>query len=323
MTGAKAHAGSSAAGAAAGAGGVRGLSPERVTLEAQIGLKAAGESLRLGSRRVRAQMAGGHLSSFKGRGVEFDESRLYQPGDDLRTMDWRVTARTGKPHTKIFREERNRPVMVWLDLRASMLFATRGAFKAVRAAETAALVAWSAIGNGDRFGGLVFSETEHEELRPRLGRRSALQLFQTVARAAFWHPAGGNDGGAADRALQRLTRVARPGSQIFLLSDFRGLGRDTDRHLRQLASHGEVFLVHFFDPIEAELPPPGRYRIQSGGRSFAIDTGDAALRSEHRARFAQRRAHLEALGRLPGMELIECATIDDPRRVLTQRFRNR
>ncbi len=305
-----------------------GLEPARVTLEGLIGLKAAGESLKLGSRRVRAQMAGGHLSAFKGRGVEFDESRLYQPGDDLRTMDWRVTARTGKPHTKIFREERNRPVMVWLDLRASMLFATRGAFKAVRAAETAALVAWSAIGNGDRFGGLVFSESEHEEFRPRLGRRSALQLFQIVAREVFWRAPGGagrgaTDAAAADHALQRLTRVVRPGSQIFLLSDFRGLGPDADRHLRELASHGEVFLVHFFDPVEAELPPPGHYRINTGGRAFAIDTGDSTLREEHRARFAQRRAQLEALGRLPGMELIECATIDDPRRVLTQRFRNR
>ena len=92
-------------------------------------------------------------------------------------MDWRVTARTGKPHTKVFREERNRPVFVWLDLRRPMLFATRGAFKAVRAAEIAALVAWSAVANGDRLGGLVFSETEHHELRPALGARAALRLL--------------------------------------------------------------------------------------------------------------------------------------------------
>lgn len=301
--------------------------PERVTLESLIRLKAAGEALRLGSRRPRAQSAGGHLSPFKGRGVEFDESRLYQPGDDLRTMDWRVTARTGKPYTKIFREERNRPVMVWLDLRTSMLFGTRGAFKGVRAAETAALVAWSAIANGDRFGGLVFSETEHEELRPRLGRRAALQLFELVAREALWSPVrAAPDPGAADNAdhaLLRLTRVARPGSLIFLLSDFQGLGRDADRHLRQLASHGEVFLVHFFDAIEAELPPPGRYRIKVGARSFAIDTRNAALRAEYRERFEARRARLEALARLPGIQLIECATADEPRRVLTQRFRSR
>ncbi len=119
--------------------------------------------------RVRVVTSGGHLSPYKGRGVEFDESRPYQPGDDLRTIDWRVTARTGKPHTKVFREERNRPVFVWLDLRRPMLFATRGEFKGVRAAEMAALIAWSAVAHGDRLGGLVFSESEHHELRPALG----------------------------------------------------------------------------------------------------------------------------------------------------------
>jgi uncharacterized protein (DUF58 family) len=299
--------------------------PQRVTLEALIGLKAAGESLKLGSIRVRALVSGGHLSSFKGRGVEFDESRPYQPGDDLRTMDWRVTARTGKPHTKVFREERNRPVMVWVDLRGSMMFGTRAAFKGVRAAEAAALIAWSAIGNGDRFGGLVFSETEHHELRPRLGRRAALQLLQLVSAEPFWSSAGGGEGGRenADHALLRLTRVARPGGLIFLLSDFRGLGPDAERHIRQLARHGEVFLVHFFDPVEAELPPAGRYRIKAGKRSFTVDTGDPALRAEYRGRFEARRAALEALARLQSVHLIECATTDDPRKVLTERFKNR
>jgi uncharacterized protein (DUF58 family) len=324
VTARAAAAGVPAATAAARAARDRAGFPERVTLEALIGLKAAGESIDLGAIRVRALAAGGHLSAFKGRGVEFDESRLYQPGDDLRTMDWRVTARTGKPHTKVFREERNRPVMVWLDLRASMRFATRAAFKAVRAAEAAALIAWSAVGNGDRFGALVFSETEHHELRPRLGRRAALQLFQLVSGDVFWSPPAG-DGGRdnADHALLRLTRVVRPGGLIFLLSDFRGLGPDSERHIRQLARHGEVFLVHFFDPVEAELPPPGRYRIKVGSRSFAIDTADAALRASYRARFEARRAWLESLGRVPGVHLVECATTGDPRIELTRRFKNR
>jgi uncharacterized protein (DUF58 family) len=108
-------------------------SPVRVTLTDLVRLRPAGEAVRLTAPRVRVATVGGHLSPYKGRGVEFDESRPYQPGDDLRTMDWRVTARTGKPHTKVFREERNRPVFVWLDLRRPMLFATRGAFKGVRA----------------------------------------------------------------------------------------------------------------------------------------------------------------------------------------------
>ena len=300
-------------------------SPVRVTLADLMRLRAAGEAVRLTAPRVRVAASGGHLSPYKGRGVEFDESRLYQPGDDLRTIDWRVTARTGKPHTKVFREERNRPVFVWLDLRRPMLFATRGAYKGVRAAEVAALIAWSAVANGDRLGGLVFSEAEHHELRPSLGRRAALRFFQKLAADSFWD--SGTRAAApeidADRALVRLTRVARPGSLIFLLSDFRRLGADAERHLRELAGHCDLVLVHLFDPVEAELPPPGRYRVASGGRTLAIETSNDALRRKYRERFAARVDALRSLARLPGIHLIECPTHADPRVLLAQQFRQR
>jgi uncharacterized protein (DUF58 family) len=300
-------------------------SPVQVTLADLVRLRAAGESLRLTAPRIRVAAEGGHVSPYKGRGVEFDESRLYQPGDDLRTIDWRVTARTGKPHTKVFREERNRPVFVWVDLRRPMLFATRGAFKAVRAAEMAALVAWSAVANGDRLGGLVFSETEHHEQRPALGSRAALRLLKTLSTESLWRPPATAETVEADaeRALQRLARVARPGSLIFLLSDFRRLGADYERHLRQLAAHCDLLLVHCYDAVEAELPPPGRYRIQGLGRSFSIETANAATRRRYHERFAARRAALEALCRNPGIRMVDCATDDEPRSVLNQRFRSR
>ena len=299
-------------------------SPVRVTLKDLVRLRPAGESLRLTAPRLRVATEGGHVSSYKGRGVEFDESRPYQPGDDLRTIDWRVTARTGKPHTKVFREERNRPVFVWLDLRRPMLFATRGAFKAVRAAEAAALVAFSAAANGDRLGGLVFSESEHHELRPALGSRAALRLLNTACNDSFWAPpAAGASEADAEHALLRLTRVARPGSLIVLLSDFRRLGSDTDRHLRQLAGHCDLLLLHFYDPIESELPPPGRYRIEGMGRSFSIETGNEAMRRRYRERFAARRAALAAFCRLPGIRMVDCPTDADPRTVLAQQFRQR
>ena len=298
-------------------------SPARIAQAELIGLKRAGESVKIGALRVRALDAGGHLSRLKGRGVEFDEARPYQPGDDLRTMDWRVTARTGKPHTKVFREERDRPVIVWLDLRRPMLFATKGVFKAVRAAQTAALVAWSAVAGGDRLGGLIFSEYEHVELRPRLGRSAALRLLRVVSDAAFWEPSGGAGAAGQRRSLVRLTRVARPGSHIFLLSDFRSLDASFERHLRQLARHSDVSLVHFFDPVERDLPPAGRYRIHSGGRSTAIETSGAAAREAYRERFRARRAVLENLSRLPGVQLLECDTTMDPQQMLCAHFAGR
>ncbi|GIT14875.1 MAG: hypothetical protein CM1200mP36_06310 [Gammaproteobacteria bacterium] len=136
-----------------------------------------------------------------------------------------------------------------------MMFATRGAYKAVRAAQTAALIAWSTVANGDRLGGLVFSEREQFELRPRLGYRAALRLFRVLTESSFWEPV--DEGGQElerQRSLLRLTRVARPGSQIFLLSDFRALAEPFERHLRQLARHSDVSLVQFFDPVEPDCP---------------------------------------------------------------------
>jgi uncharacterized protein (DUF58 family) len=300
-------------------------SPVRVTLADLVRLRPAGESLKLTAPRIRVAVEGGHVSPYKGRGVEFDESRPYQPGDDLRTMDWRVTARTGKPHTKVFREERNRPVFIWLDLRRPMLFATRGAFKGVRAAEVAALVAFSAVANGDRLGGLVFSETEHHEQRPALGTRAALKLLQTICTESLWRPPATAEAleTDAERALQRLARVARPGSLIFLISDFRRLGPDYERQLKHLAVHCDLLLVHCYDAVEAELPPPGRYRIVSVGRSFSIETANEATRRRYHERFAARRAALEALCRSPGIRMVDCPTDAEPRSVLNSRFRSR
>ena len=308
--------------------------PVAISLRELIAEKPAGERVKLSTPRIKAAAIGGHLSPFKGRGVEFDESRPYQEGDDLRTMDWRVTARSGKPHTKVFREERNRPVLIWLDTGASMMFATRGAYKAVVAARLAALIAWSAVANGDQLGGLVFNESAHEELRPRLGRRAALRLLKLVAASPAWggrsaagKPTRGEPGsgeaGPALAALERLARVARPGSLVFLLSDFATLDPPFERRLRQLASHCDVHLVQLFDPVEAELPPPGRYRIAMGRRMQTIDTSDGAVRERYRAAFEERRKALRTLARLPGMRFLACATDDDPALVLMRHYARR
>lgn len=298
-------------------------SPARIELAELINLKPAGESINLAAFRAHATSAGGHLSPFKGRGVEFDESRPYEEGDDLRMIDWRVTARTGKPYTKVFREERDRPVIVWIDMRRPMLFATRGAFKAVRACQAAALIAWSTIGNGDRLGGLVFNESGHVEFRPRLGRAAALRLLQSLAVPDRWEREAAHDGNDAETALLRLSRVVRPGSLVFMLSDFRDLGANPERHLRHCARHSDLFMLHFYDPIERELPPPGRYRVTSGRRTFAIETDSARAREQYRAHFVERHKRLTELARAPSIHYLECATTENPRTVLAQRFKSR
>jgi len=138
-----------------------------ISAQSLIKLRLQANQLPLDSGKIHAKQGGAYMSAFKGRGMEFDESRIYQAGDDIRNMDWRVTARTNTPHTKVFREERERPVLLWLDLSASMMFATRKKFKSVIACEIASLIAWSAAKNNDRIGGLIFSENEHVEMKPQ------------------------------------------------------------------------------------------------------------------------------------------------------------
>jgi len=134
-------------------------------------------------RAVRGLLAGAHHSRFRGRGMDYLESRLYQPGDDIRNLDWRVTARSGKAHTKLYQEERERPVVVLVDLGPGMFFATRGRFKSVIAARAASFLGWSAVAHGDRIGALLFNG-EHRELKPRGGDKGSSRRSTTRSRFA-------------------------------------------------------------------------------------------------------------------------------------------
>lgn len=256
--------------------------------------------------KVLATRSGGHLSRFRGRGVEFDESRTYMPGDDPRNMDWRVTARTGRPHVKQFREERERPVWLLVDIGPSMRFGTRVAFKSTVAARAAALLAWAAVDKGDRVGGLVFDETRHFERRPMARTAGLLPLLKALSDSPIPGRHGGHDSLAA--AATHLVPLVRPGSLVFLISDFAGLGRDDGGWLARLAHAGEVVLVHVHDPLEASPPPPGLYPVSDGRRRGVLDTGSEALCRQWQQRFDQRRELLHSLGLQHHAHLIDLRT---------------
>jgi len=307
-------------------GGHSGLSsPAAVSLEELIGLRAAADALSFRAVRVKGAQGGGHLSQFRGRGMEFDEARPYQLGDDLRTMDWRVTARTGKPYTKLFREERDRSVFAWLDLRPPMGFATQGRFKSVRAAQLAALVAWTATAEGDRFGGLVFDHHDHREYRPALGHRPVLHMLQYIAAHPAWDERARGVAASASgaQALARLQRVARPGSLVFLLSDFRDLGAELKARLTQIARHADLVAVLFSDQLERELPPPDRYRVSVGTRSMEIDASRSEARQAYAQTFESRREQLATLAGHVGFHFLHCSTEQEPVDVMMERFRSR
>ena len=279
-----------------------------------IRLHQYARSLNLHSQRIRALQSGQYLSRFKGRGMEFDEARPYQPGDDIRSIDWRVTARTGKPHTKLFREERERPVLLWVDYRQPMAFATQGAFKSVIAAQLATLLAWACTAQGDRLGGLIFSEKGHYELRPRRGKSATLHFLQQLVEHQPDPLALADHNQAAstlDQALIRLNRVTRPGSLIFLLSDFRDLSAHSRNHLARLAGHAEVMALAINDPLEAQLPAAGIYPLQDARQQALLDTRDPALRKKYAQRFQQHHQHLQQLCKKLGIRFWDISTHHD------------
>ncbi len=285
----------------------------RVKQSTLIGLNREARNLPLLSNSVKAQMAGGHLSAFRGRGMEYHESRPYQPGDDIRAIDWRVTARSGRTHTKVHREERERPVLLWLDLSRSMFFGTRTCFKSVLASKLAALLAWSGVQHGDRVGYLVFSEQQHIEFRPARGKHTVLNFIQQLVA----HPAWLRDDSVTAnpktglKALMRLRQVTRPGSLVVLFSDYRFGDADCRAQLVELARHNDVVMIHIYDPFERQLPDGGLYRLTDGIDNLDIDSSSRRTREQYRERYDQQQHGLERLCRELGLYLIDIATDDD------------
>lgn len=291
----------------------------RPSLEELIRLSQPAAGLSLARSTVRALQSGQYLTAFKGRGMEFDETRPYTQGDDARQLDWKVTARTGKPHTKLFREERERPVFLAVDYRSAMFFATRGMYKSAMAARLAALIAWSARNHGDRIGGQIFSEDGSLELKPEHGHRAVLRLLKSLVDHGAAPPVQDNPAAALEDALARLPRHAKPGSLVFVFSDFRQISSGGEAALGRLARHCNGVLVMISDPLEAALPL-GRRRYASGGQELVVHA-DHSTAAAYQARFLARYEQVRGLALRCGLRFVPCSTTDDPLAVLRQSSR--
>ncbi|MDP0588991.1 MAG: DUF58 domain-containing protein [Candidatus Endonucleobacter bathymodioli] len=233
----------------------------------------------------KSQLAGGSLSSYKGRGIDFDEVRAYQPGDDIRTIDWRVTARRSKPHTKVFREERERPVLIILDQSHSLFFGSQLNFKSVTACEIAAMLSWATLYHGDRIGGVIFNEKSLCNIRPKHSKTALIHFLQKaeelnnqlhLSAAPSQAPTG-----YFSKALRHARRVAHPGTQIFIISDFKDLNDDATQLMAQLRRHCEIIAFQISDPLEQELPKPDTYVVTNGVHRYTLDS----RKRNHRQQF--------------------------------------
>ena len=230
----------------------------------------------------KALRAGLHLSKVRGRGMDFSEVRNYQAGDEVRHMEWRVTARTGRPHVKIYQEERERPTVILADFNPSMIFGTRIAFKSVVAARLASLLAWTVIKQGDRVGGFFFSATQHSEFIPRGRDSGVLPLLASLS-----HYTAQSDTERAEKprvlsdALVRLRRVIRPGSILVLISDFYSMDSECEKHLSRLRANNDILAYHICDRIELAAPKPQHYAMTDGVEQLILDTHSSIVRGAY------------------------------------------
>ncbi|NQZ22906.1 MAG: DUF58 domain-containing protein [Colwellia sp.] len=282
-------------------------------------------------KNQQGQMSGNYLSRSKGRGMEFDEVRHYQSGDDIRAIDWRVTARTGKTHTKLFREEVERPVLVVTDLSHSMLFGSQLLFKSVQAAHLAALVTWHAKGRGDRIGGIVFNQHKHSELKPRSRKEGVLHYLHGLV-ATHQHTLDienskstaslTNDDAqqqiykAFEENCARLRKLARPGSLVYLITDGDHVNQESIRHLSHISRHCELVVCLISDPLEHNLPTSKQkmsVTVTDGQSRQQLLIGDPASSVKYHQQAQTYNQHKEAQLRKAGARILHysaCQTLE-------------
>ncbi len=261
------------------------------------------------NRLVNDSLAGGYASVFKGRGMDFDRVRNYVPGDDVRTIDWNVTARTGEPHIKLFTEERELTILLMIDVSASADFGSVADSKRELAAEAAGVLAASAIRNRDRVGLILFSDEVELYIPPGKGR---MHIMRLIREALFFQPA--HRGTDIARALDFANQVMHRKAVIFLVSDF-CIGAPFDERLNHLRAklqisnrRHDLIAVSVTDPREHSLPNIGRIRLEDAetGQVVELDTGSAKVRDAFASQSRQRRELTALRIRSLGVDLLEC-----------------
>ena len=289
-------------------------------LKALLATRHRAHELKLFSRQpARSMLFGETRSRFRGRGMEFEEVRRYQPGDDIRTIDWRVSARTGKPHTKLFCEERERPVHILVDQRSSMFFGSTRAFKSVIAAETAAIFAWAALAGSDRIGGQIIADNQERDIRARRNKQAVLKFIHDLHHLNGQLPGNQPTTRRLAQMLDECRRLTRPGTAIFVISDFHDMDEDAERALATLGRNTDITLVQVYDPVERQLPNVSELAISDGRKRASIDMNREIIAS-YQQQLQIRESLLKKAVRGARAASMEISTADSPLAFLQRRY---
>jgi uncharacterized protein (DUF58 family) len=260
--------------------------------------------IEIGTRRVVNDLfSGEYHSTFKGQGMEFEEVRPYQPGDDIRLIDWNVTARTGQPYIKVFREERELSVVLMVDASSSGRFGTRARFKSETAAELCAVLAFSAIKNNDKVGLIIFTDTIEKFVPPKKGRAHVLRLIREVL---YFQPKGKGTNIAG--AIQYMSRVVRRKSVVFMISDFMSEG--FFKPMQIVNNKHDVIAIKISDPRESTFDNFGLIELEDTetGEVFLIDTGSKEFRNQFAAKAKEDNSQLKRSFQLINLDYINIQT---------------
>ncbi|MFV0627308.1 MAG: DUF58 domain-containing protein [Alphaproteobacteria bacterium] len=249
----------------------------------------------INNKKAHSQMSGDVRSVFKGRGIEFEEIRAYEYGDEVRDIDWRVTARKSAPYTRIYTEERNREIYAFLDLSSSMVFGTQKEFKSVLASKIAALLAWVCLENKDKFGCFVYDGANTYLYKPRNYRENVLAILKKISEVGkeiLSEKAIQREEIPFEKALQLFQTSIKVRSTVFVISDFSDFGDVVKKNLAILANKNDVYLVDIFDRLEEFSPKEGEYMIGQEGENLVFDTRKESFKDEYNKIFVHKREEI-------------------------------
>jgi uncharacterized protein (DUF58 family) len=276
----------------------------------QLGQKASRLQI-LSGRQSMTAGSGEYASPFRGQGLAFHEVREYRFGDDIRSIDWRVTARTDKPHVKVFTEERERTVILCIDANAAMRFGTRGTFKSVQTARAAALLGWQANSSDDRVGSIVFGDVPDgmqffAPARSRQALSRTLKLLSQTTQGAHKTTV------PPEVALNYLERLAPTGSLVLVIGDFQPATEALEKRLGTLRRTCDVVLIAVNDPADREIPAMETVVFEDyTGRKLALDTNNRAGRDAYAAQWRENRKRLEDMAVRRGVGIVDLHTDKD------------